>query len=353
MLTLLALALVSHQSEIHELPVPKGCEMGGLIAVGPQGQVVFDAYRNDENIQFLWDGKKAVELKPGAKFGMDEDLASGIVVNGFLANGEFYGARVFMYSGASTMTYFKPFVTKNKVMMPAKVPATMEKWEELSVFAVKPDGSILLNGIAEGTHPFMGDDKIAIERSYWVKDGRAIQDLGPSSHPILAPDGTVYATQYLDQDNEPAREGLFRAKAQAGVIKDGRFSRIIDGAVVAAFSDGQILISQDQLSENENSNVPDSTQFFICGKDKEVRLTPLTQGSELLDAALISPRQGIFKIYDGVDVRARVFEGSTYKDLEIPSGAGTVEVVLASDTAFAVWTSVFDSGDSHIYVGHF
>lgn len=353
MLTLLALALVAYQSDIQELPVPKGCEMGGLIAVGPQGQVVFDAYRNDETIQFLWDGKKAIEIKPGAKFGMDEDLASGIVVNGFLPNGEFYGARVFTYSGASTMSYLKPFVTKNKAMLPAKIPATMEKWEELSVCAVKPDGSMLLNGVAEGTHPFMGDDKIAIERSYWVKDGQVIQDLGPSSNPILAPDGTVYATQFLDQDNEPAREGLFRAKAQAGVIKDGRFSRLTDGEVVAVFSDGQILVSHDQLSENENSNVSDSTEFLMVGKGEEVRLTPIKEGDELLDAELISPHQGILKIFDGADVRARLFNGSTYKDLDIPSAAGTVEVVLASETSFAIWTSIFETGECHIYVGQF
>ena len=338
---------------VSEVKAPRGWELFGVCGVGPKGQVIIEAYKEERYGWLVWDGKKFAEitLAQAEDFGLDEEGVSGIDVAGFLPNGDFFGERFYTYSGASTIVYSRPFISRQGKFAPVSLPKDMSNWELLGVKAVRSDGAILLQGVRSDTHFIMGDEKKAIEKLMWVKDGKLIEDLGPASNPILLKDGRIIATQYVDADGDPTRSSTNWSKCYVVEINKGSTLRLTEGEAVAALSEGGIIVKTTggMPDGSDRALAPVSFQSFKNGK-----LSPFTVpgAPESITDLMITPDgNGSLIGWNGEKPCLLLFDRNGSQQVPIPNAKGDVEFPMFNGDHFAFMVYDYDGAVGRLFVG--
>lgn len=348
-----ALCMTLTNPTVSEVKAPRGWELFGVCAAGPKGQLIIESYKEERYGWLLWDGKNFTEigLAESKGFGLDEDGVSGVEIAGFLPSGEFFGERFYTYSGASTVVYSRPFISRQGKFAPVSLPKDMSNWELLGVKAVRPDGAMLLQGVRSDTHFIMGDEKKAIEKLMWVKDGKLIEDLGPASNPILLKDGRIIATQYVDADGDPTRSSTNWSKCYVVEINKGSTLRLTDGEAVAAMNDGEIIVKTTggMPDGSDRALAPVSFHSFKSGK-----LTPFTvpgAPEEITDLMITPDGKGSLIGRNGDKPCLLLFDRNGSQQVPIPNAKGDVEFPMFNGDHFAFMVFDYDEAVGRLFVG--
>jgi hypothetical protein len=350
-----ALFSVATAPILTEIPAPKNHTLFIPLAISADGQVVFEADRADGTMDiFVWKEGKTVQWKYADEkgYGLDPKAAQSNGVNGFLADGSFYGFRVFAFNGASSSWMSRPFLAKGGLIKPLVFPSAMKGWNDIEPVAVRPDGTFLIRGLEETTNGMMGDPKKWIDELMWVKEGKLLGKLGFASGPLLDKQGNVVAaTQYVDEDGDIAGEGVYNRRASVVLFKNGKFERVTDGQVVALLDNGDIIFRRQTYSAaDQQYDTPDKVTFHRLrdGAVSDFAVPGQPEFPRLL--FLDAEGHGMVQGWNGDTEVFRSFDETTFHDVVMPTDLTSIDVSAYSKGWFAI-SGEDKSGNFRIFVG--